>query len=145
MCVLVDSDITLYTSCKSSARFTCQANVYATLLHCTTALIILVDDTVSLPKIPYSSNTTEALRVRVHNCYTAETLLSSAAPRLLFVTERIDFLQIPSLSSHASAEGLKLIIKRGRIPSHTVETQYVMHQLCDLTTPHTKKTKASFM
>ena len=71
--------------------------------------------------------------------YTANTLLSSASSRLLYITERISFLQIPLLSSHALAEGLLLIVTRGGIPSHTVQTRFVLYQLHDLTTPRTKK------
>jgi len=147
VCVIDDGDITLLSNCTSSARCTCQPNVYATLLHCTTVLIVLVDDIVSLLKIPYTCNNTEPLRVRVHNRYTADTFLSSAASRLLCITERISFLQISPLSSHASAEGLLLIANRGRIPIHTVETRFVMYQIYDLTTPRTKKKQkqVSFM
>jgi hypothetical protein len=133
-----------WLNCTSSARCTCQPNVYANLLHRTTVLIVLVDDTVSLLKIPYICNNTEPLRVRVYNRCTADTLLSSAASRLPCITERIYFLQIPPLSSRASAEGLLLIVNRGRIPSHTVETRFIMYQIHDLTTPRTKnKTEAS--
>ena len=69
-------------------------------------------------------------------------LLSSAALMLLCIAERIYFLQIPPLSSHASAEGLKLIVNCGRIPSYTVETRFVIHQLYGPITPRTKKNRS---
>ena len=145
MGVIVDRDITLWTNCTSSTCCTCQPNVYATLLHCITDLIVLVDEIVSLLKIPYSCNNTEPLIFRVHNRYTADTLISSAASRLLCITERISFLQIPPLSSQASAEGLLLIVKSGRIPILTVETRFVMYQIYDLTIRRSTKNRSKWI